>query len=160
MKPPGGWHELVGGSSLFAQTFWKGVEFVGRKCFHLCLSFCSGKGITVKGLCSPLPQLYRAPVPAPEEGPAPPDMFKLVHYEARTIGKWVVGIRLKCLLIVVKIALNQLLNIWRNIDTNIISPENGNYWTWMNVNMRNLFTFHGVKECLFRSLTSVGKSRS
>ena len=29
-----------------------------------------------------------------------PNMFKLVHYEAQTVSKWVVGIQLKCLLVV------------------------------------------------------------
>ena len=32
------------------------------------------------------------------QGPAP-DMFKSVHYEARTVGKWAVGIILECLLV-------------------------------------------------------------
>ena len=28
----------------------------------------------------------------------PPDIFKLIHYEVRTVGKWAVGILLECLL--------------------------------------------------------------
>ena len=31
--------------------------------------------------------------------PPTPDMFKSVHYEARTVGKWAVGIILECLLV-------------------------------------------------------------
>ena len=32
-------------------------------------------------------------------GPASLDMFKPVHFEARTVGKWAVGIRLECFLV-------------------------------------------------------------
>ena len=32
------------------------------------------------------------PVQGPGPGPTPPDMFKLVYYETRTVGKWVVSI--------------------------------------------------------------------
>ena len=45
--------------------------------------------------------VYRVGVPArAPRVPPPQDMFKLVHYEVRTVGKQAVGIRLKCLLVV------------------------------------------------------------
>ena len=37
---------------------------------------------------------------APVYTGTPLDPFKLVHYQALTVRKWVVGIRLKCLLLV------------------------------------------------------------
>ena len=47
----------------------------------------------------------------------PPGTFKLVHYEASTVGKRAVGIRLKCLLVLSGNCLNNeqylALNHWR-----------------------------------------------
>ena len=34
------------------------------------------------------------------QGSLPPDMFKLLHYKARTVGKRVDGIQLECFLVV------------------------------------------------------------
>ena len=59
---------------------------------------------TVEGLPvlgpGPTPSLYRAPDPAPSvQGPgSPQDMFKLVHYEARTVKNQAVGIQLNAFL--------------------------------------------------------------
>ena len=51
------------------------------------------------------------------QGPAhlpPQDMIKLVHYGARTVGKWAVGIRLKFLLLIVNSS-SVLVNMFRVI---------------------------------------------
>ena len=51
------------------------------------------------------PPLYMAhhctgTLPHPTGTPPPPDMSKLVHYEAHTVGKWVVRILLECFLVI------------------------------------------------------------
>ena len=57
----------------------------------------------------PLPMMswispYKNPIFTYVQGPGP-SMFKLVHYETRTVRKRVIGIELKCLLVVLYIAL-------------------------------------------------------
>ena len=59
----------------------------------VCQPFCSQGG---RGCLALAPCLYRDPL----------DIFKLVHYQAWTVRKWVVGIRLKCLL---------LVSVWRHV---------------------------------------------
>ena len=87
---------------------------------HVCPSVnysIHGAGVPVQGFASPRtgpwlqplsvqdPCPYHTPLPGPALHPDMfilvrlPNMFKLVHYEARTVGKPVVGIRLKCLLL-------------------------------------------------------------
>ena len=50
----------------------------------------------LQGRC---PCIGPSPSPCTGPQPQPPGMFKLVHYEARTSGKWAAGTRLKYLLV-------------------------------------------------------------
>ena len=53
-------------------------------------------------VCTEPHPLYMAPAPTPppdSTGHQPPDIFKLVHYEARTVDKWAVSILLECFLV-------------------------------------------------------------
>ena len=83
---------------------------------HVCLSF-SSRGVPVQGPNSPSVQVLLANSSPSVQGlspPAPtrpPDMFKLVHYEAQTVDKWVVGIQLKCLLVHYLFANNLLVTV-------------------------------------------------
>ena len=43
-------------------------------------------------------------------------MFKLVHYEAQTVSKWVVGIQLKCLLVVYALSFVAIVYTFDSVD--------------------------------------------
>ena len=112
----------TGMHSCFDFTFYCPPTECRRQCFQWCkcLSVCLSTG---GGLCTvawpplctePLvySYLYRAQASLCTRTPRhvqscsnwtslqwTPDMFKLVYFTARTVGKQVVGIRLKCLLV-------------------------------------------------------------
>ena len=112
----------------------------GRKCFQSCLPVCTG----------PWPSpFYRLPVPPQPTKPPPPhliirrtgpldmfklvqlgpqcpslDMFKVVYYEAQTVGERAVGIRLKCLLVIVSFYMKQQLE-WLHSLSTVTNPRRG-----------------------------------
>ena len=92
----------VYGSIDLAFTFYpRQLSGEGNVFSLVCLSVHKGGGIMCPIRTLALPPLYRALCPSLYKALAPSlDVFKLVHYVARSVGKRGVGIRLKCLLFI------------------------------------------------------------
>ena len=70
--------------------------------------------------------MFKLVLPGPyHTGFPPPDMFKLLHYKARTIGKRVDGIQLECFLVVEadrrlgKCLADQILHVYSEDHKNV-----------------------------------------
>ena len=71
---------------------------------RVCLFGRGLQGIPIQGLSSPhrnlTPDMFQLDQPGHHHNATPQNVFKFVHYVDRTsVGKLVVGIRLKCLLV-------------------------------------------------------------
>ena len=97
---------------------WSGIVFSYVRVFLSIHCFSTVQGPDPVSLCiwpwlppHNLPYMFKLAQLVPHRTgswPPPPDMFKIVYYEAQTFGKRVVCIQLKCLLVFSFICLNKL----------------------------------------------------